>query len=229
MPAGRVQPEVDHLVARLYDWLLVEVAGRGCEPAATSTRMKALHAEGTYRESHRSYRRVVVVDVARAGDLPAHRFYQGLCCALTPKTSGRIVAASRTTDEWRRSRVSLDGSRSWPVWTPPCSFRPHGRDGNGLGGVIRHYQDADEGAPRKVVAVHLIVTLSTSRGWQETSTASDHGIRLDRGLSSPEVLQTRPGERWSEESGLNERQYIVPGAGGVGGAEQRLGLTQRRE
>ena len=25
-----------------------------------------------------------------------------------------------------------------------------------------------------------------------------------------------PGERWEEETGLNERQYIVPGAGGLG-------------
>ena len=30
------------------------------------------------------------------------------------------------------------------------------------------------------------------------------------------VLQTTPGKRWAEEKGLNDRQYIVPGAGGVG-------------
>ena len=40
--------------------------------------------------------------------------------------------------------------------------------------------------------------------------------RLDRGLSAPEVLGTVPGTRWSEERGLDEHQYIVPGAGGVG-------------
>jgi hypothetical protein len=39
---------------------------------------------------------------------------------------------------------------------------------------------------------------------------------LDRGLSPTDVLATVPGERWAEERGLNDRQYIVPGAGGVG-------------
>ncbi|MHC4895382.1 MAG: uracil phosphoribosyltransferase, partial [Planctomycetota bacterium] len=40
--------------------------------------------------------------------------------------------------------------------------------------------------------------------------------RLDRGLSPPDVLACVPGERWSEERGLNDQSYIVPGAGGVG-------------
>ena len=41
-------------------------------------------------------------------------------------------------------------------------------------------------------------------------------VRLDRGLSAPDVLATTPGTRWDEERGLNDIQYIVPGAGGVG-------------
>ena len=41
-------------------------------------------------------------------------------------------------------------------------------------------------------------------------------LRLDRGLSAPEVLQTAPGERWDEERGLDDKQYIVPGGGGFG-------------
>jgi uracil phosphoribosyltransferase len=43
-----------------------------------------------------------------------------------------------------------------------------------------------------------------------------YAARLDRGLSAPDVLETVPGERWAEERGLNDHQYIVPGAGGVG-------------
>jgi hypothetical protein len=30
------------------------------------------------------------------------------------------------------------------------------------------------------------------------------------------VLATVPGTHWAEEKGLDEHQYIVPGAGGVG-------------
>jgi uracil phosphoribosyltransferase len=43
-----------------------------------------------------------------------------------------------------------------------------------------------------------------------------YALRLDRGLSAPDVLATVPGTRWDEERGLDEHQYIVPGAGGVG-------------
>jgi uracil phosphoribosyltransferase len=65
--------------------------------------------------------------------------------------------------------------------------------------------------------VHLIVTPEYIR--RVTSALENvtiHAIRLDRGLSAPDVLATRPGERWDEEKGLNDHQYIVPGAGGVG-------------
>ena len=30
------------------------------------------------------------------------------------------------------------------------------------------------------------------------------------------ALRTEPGTHWDEERGLNDIQYIVPGAGGVG-------------
>ena len=35
-------------------------------------------------------------------------------------------------------------------------------------------------------------------------------------MSSDAVLQSRHGERWDEESGLTEDDYIVPGGGGFG-------------
>jgi uracil phosphoribosyltransferase len=43
-----------------------------------------------------------------------------------------------------------------------------------------------------------------------------HAGRVDRGLSKEEVLACMPGERWDEECGLDETNYIVPGAGGMG-------------
>ena len=43
-----------------------------------------------------------------------------------------------------------------------------------------------------------------------------YALRLDRGLSPARVLKTEPGTHWDEERGLNNIQYIVPGAGGVG-------------
>ena len=43
-----------------------------------------------------------------------------------------------------------------------------------------------------------------------------YAIRLDRGMSDPEIFSSKLGEHRKEERGLNERQYIVPGAGGLG-------------
>ena len=46
--------------------------------------------------------------------------------------------------------------------------------------------------------------------------AKIYAIRVDRGLSPPDVLDTVPGTHWGRERGLNDRQYIVPGGGGFG-------------
>jgi hypothetical protein len=35
-------------------------------------------------------------------------------------------------------------------------------------------------------------------------------------MSDPEVLATMPGTYWDREKGLDEKSYIVPGAGGMG-------------
>jgi hypothetical protein len=43
-----------------------------------------------------------------------------------------------------------------------------------------------------------------------------YALRLDRGLSPPEVFDTVPGTLWDRERGLDDRQYIVPGGGGFG-------------
>jgi hypothetical protein len=41
-------------------------------------------------------------------------------------------------------------------------------------------------------------------------------VRLDRGLSTPRALDAPPGTWPEEERGLDDHQYIVPGAGGLG-------------
>ena len=43
-----------------------------------------------------------------------------------------------------------------------------------------------------------------------------YAIRLDRGLSPKDVLETTPGTHRDRERGLNDKHYIVPGGGGFG-------------
>jgi len=41
-------------------------------------------------------------------------------------------------------------------------------------------------------------------------------LRVDRGMSSEQVLKSPLGLYWEQEKGLNDKQYIIPGAGGLG-------------
>jgi uracil phosphoribosyltransferase len=65
--------------------------------------------------------------------------------------------------------------------------------------------------------MHLIVTPEYLRNVLRAHPDTIiYSLRVDRGLSPHDVLATVPGTRWDEERGLDDRQYIVPGAGGVG-------------
>ena len=94
---------------------------------------------------------------------------------------------------------------------------PMGATGSSLATAIDTYKDEGAGQPatdreppphrdpeylRRMTADHPDVVV--------------YALRLDRGLSPPEVLATVPGTRWDEERGLDEHQYIVPGGGGFG-------------
>jgi uracil phosphoribosyltransferase len=65
--------------------------------------------------------------------------------------------------------------------------------------------------------MYLIITPEYIRHLHKTHPEVEiYTARVDRGLSKREVLNTAPGTHWDQERGLNDKQYIVPGAGGVG-------------
>jgi uracil phosphoribosyltransferase len=68
-----------------------------------------------------------------------------------------------------------------------------------------------------MIALHLIVTPEYIKN--VTTQCPDlqvFALRLDRGLSSVSALNEVPGKFWDQEIGLNDHQYIIPGAGGLG-------------
>ena len=92
-----------------------------------------------------------------------------------------------------------------------------GATGTTVNTALAHYRDAGHGAPRKTIAMHLIVTPEYLRHVRaEHPHVVVYALRLDRGLSAPDVLETVPGTRWDEERGLDSHDYIVPGGGGIG-------------
>lgn len=218
------QPMVGRLVGRLYDWLLAEVGGRVLARRSVSmpTRMRASEPRGVYQGEAIDRRQpVVVVDIARAGMLPAQRIYDGLHDLIDPDVirQDHVMASRRTDEHGHVVGLDVHGSKiGGPVSDAVVLFPdPMAATGTSLDAVLQTYKSLPGGPPRRLVALHLIVTPEYLRRMTRVHPDLEiYAVRLDRGLSSPEVLATPPGTRWEEEVGLNSVQYIVPGAGGVG-------------
>ena len=220
-----VQPVVDDLIASLYDWMLHTVASRVLQtcPTRVPTRMVSLHphrgvVEGELVDPDQ---RVVVVDIARGGILPSARLYRGLHGVIDPANVRQDhVVASRTHDA--NGRVTGVEVNTRKVGGPVNGATvlipdPMAATGTSLAAVARRYREDPAGPPRALIAMHLIVTPEYLRRiTTELPEVEIFAIRLDRGLSAPDVLEARPGDRWDDERGLNDHGYIVPGAGGLG-------------
>ena len=218
------QPMVGRLVGRIYDWMLAEVGGRVLARRSVSmpTRMRASEPRGVYQGEAIDRRQpVVVVDIARAGMLPAQRIYDGLHDLIDPDMirQDHVMASRRTDEHGHVVGLDVHGSKiGGPVSDAVVLFPdPMAATGTSLDAVLQTYKSLPGGPPRRLVALHLIVTPEYLRRMTRVHPDLEiYAVRLDRGLSSPEVLATTPGTRWEEEVGLNSVQYIVPGAGGVG-------------
>jgi uracil phosphoribosyltransferase len=166
--------------------------------------------------------RAVIIDIARAGMVPSHLFQQMLFDVVHPRQV-RVdhVFSDRVTDPVTGAvtGVAFHGSKIGGDVDGATLFVPDpmGATGRSLLAALDHYDRHVAGTPRKIVVCHLIVTPEYL--WRVTRARphlSVYALRLDRGLSAADVLATRPGDRWSDERGLDAHDYIVPGAGGIG-------------
>ena len=82
--------------------------------------------------------------------------------------------------------------------------------------ALRHFRDHVAGTPTKIIHAHLIMTPEYIRALHGVfPEVIVYAIRLDRGTSPEDVLSTVPGSD-PRETGLDGKQYIVPGGGGFG-------------
>lgn len=211
------------LVRSSYQRLLHEVLAREfpVESARAKTRMTATEPRAFYqgpllsRDTH-----LVICAVIRAGILPSQTCYETACEVLPPQNV-RIdfLNMSRTTDQSHRvTGVRMDGSKiGGPVEDAIVLIPdPMGATGGTVCRVVETYR-ALGGRPRAIVAMHLMVTPEAiQRVTAQFAEVRVYAGRLDRGLSPEHVLQTAPGTHKDQERGLNDMQYIVPGAGGMG-------------
>jgi len=218
------QPDVGRLVRALYAQLVhvVMAAELPRSRLDVPTRMVVSSPEAVLRSTGVARETLVVtVGIARAGTLPSQIVYDLLNDILDPtRVRQDHLFMSRTTDAagrvtgtaWHDAKIGRDVQGRIVVFPDPM-----GATGATIVSALDHYKTRLEGSPARCVAVHLIVTpeylRNVLRAHPDTLV---YALRLDRALSPPDVLATVPGTRWDDERGLDDHQYIVPGAGGIG-------------
>lgn len=219
---GTQQPVINELVTTIYSSLLEIVVNRefSTRRAAIRTRMANIHPEAVIQGPIIDPEiPVVSVNLARAGTLPSHVCYTALNYFMNPtQVRQDHISIGRTVDERDQvtgSHVSghkIGGKTDGAVVLFPD---PMGATGGTICQAIDLYKE--RGKAGKYIALHCIVTPEYLKKVQASHPdLVVYAIRLDRGLSEPEVLDTVPGTWWDRERGLNERHYIVPGGGGFG-------------
>lgn len=218
------QPAVNTLVRTLYTDLITQVVNAEFprRQAAIPSRMIQYTPQGIYQgEILDPEVRAVSVNIARAGTLPSQITYDLLNTILNPKLVRQDhIIMSRELDAAEHvigsniggSKIGGDVDNAFVIFPDPM-----GATGSSLSTAISMYKKKVPGQIRRVVCVNLIVTPEfIRRVTTDHPDAAIYALRLDRGLSPPEVLSAKPGELWEKERGLDDRQYIVPGGGGMG-------------
>lgn len=218
------QPQINQLVEMLYSNLIDNVIDVLFPRINVSmnTRMKEHHVEGVYEgEIINPETPVVTVDLARAGTFPSHLCYNKLNYLMNPeKVRQDHFYVARVSDESGRvTGVNVSGSKiGGGIENAVVLFPdPMGATGGTIVHAYEHYRDNVPGRPKVMAALHLIITPEYLE--KVTKACPDlqiFALRLDRGLSHQDVLKEVPGKLWNQEKGLNQHQYIVPGAGGLG-------------
>ncbi len=218
------QPDVNRLVRLLYEDLVRAVLNAEFprRQVAVPTRMIDSSPQAIFEgEVIDRHVRAVTVNIARAGALPSQVAYDLLNETLEPSlvrqdhiVMSRMLGAKEEVVGAGIGGMKIGGDVDGAYLLFPD---PMGATGSTLSMALDTYKRKVPGRPRRIVNIHLIVTPEYLRRM-----AADHpdamvyAIRLDRGLSPPEVLDTVPGTHWERERGLDEHQYIVPGGGGFG-------------
>ncbi|MBM4397710.1 MAG: uracil phosphoribosyltransferase [Deltaproteobacteria bacterium] len=214
-----VQPRLNWLLASLYDGLLRAVLNNEFPRKVRSvvTRMDEVYRAEMLDQTTE----VVAVDIARAGIKPSMICFDLLSTAIDPAgvRQDHIIMNRVVNEEGVVTGAAIAGSKiGGPVEGKVLLFPdPMGATGSSLCEVVRYYRERAKGAPSMLVSLNLIVTPEfLARVTREVPDLRVYAFRVDRGLSPADVLAKVPGEDWERERGLDDHDYIIPGAGGLG-------------
>jgi uracil phosphoribosyltransferase len=217
------QPELGRLVRRLYEHLawIVLAAELPRRRIDVPSRMVSSRPEAVFRGvAVDRGSKVVSVGIARAGTVPSQICYETLNELLDPEGVRQDhLFMSRSVNQdgqvtgvhWHDAKIGHQVQGRTVLFPDPM-----GATGGSIAAAMTHYKTKLDGAPAALIALNLIVTPEyLRRVTREHPEARVYAYRLDRALTPQEYLASVPGTH-PEERGLDDHQYIVPGAGGLG-------------
>ena len=218
------QPRINRWLGQLYDRLLDAVLAREFpfDERSVSSRMEDYHrgvdVEGVFLDPAT---KVSIAGIARAGTVPGYRCFQRLCELLDPGgvRLDHLFINRRTDAAGKVIGVDCKGTKIGGILDDRFLLLPDpmAATGSTMRYTLDLYQKEVGGALRGALALHLIITPEYLRAVTAAHPElTIYALRVDRGLSDPEILETVPGTHIEQERGLNERDYIVPGMGGLG-------------
>lgn len=213
------QPELNRIVQKLYT-NLVMAAANTIFPQMHSTQKTRMNSD-LQSNVIDPKTKAITVNLARAGTYPSHVCYEFLHWILKPENirQDHIFAARKTdtTDKVTGTELGsykIGGSvkDSFVIFPDPM-----GATGGTIQSAIDYYETEIEGPAKQYLALHLIVTPEYLRKvLKGPHNIRVFALRVDRGMSESHVLNSPLGLYWDQEKGLNNKQYIIPGAGGLG-------------
>ncbi len=164
--------------------------------------------------------KVAIATLLRAGEVPASVCFNRLSGILDPDTvrqdffgAGRITNDAHQVTGTDVTYMKIGDLQDRVLLIPD----PMGATGGTVVKTLSLYSADQVSVARAIVAMHLIITPEyIKRVHAEHPQAKIFALRLDRGMSDQEVLESVPGTFPDRERGLTDNHYIVPGAGDLG-------------
>ncbi len=221
---GLRQPAYNRVLEQLYDRILdaVIVHAFPAELRSVPSREANHHPDAVVTGELLAERvRVTVGAVARAGTLVGQRCYERLSQMFDPEgiRLDHVFTNRHTSAVGKLPCVDYLGSKTGGAVDGRILLIPEPLAATGA--TMRYTLDVFGkevgGIPARTVAMHLVVTPEYLRDVVlPHPTLEVFTLRVDRGLSSPEIRATPPGTHLDRERGLDDQLRIVPGLGAVG-------------
>jgi uracil phosphoribosyltransferase len=216
-----VQPQINQDIKYLYEVMLMESLNLvlNQKVSETPTRMPNQTWTGPSFDTQTP---ITSVSVARAGIIPSQVCFDRLSQIFNPENikQDHVFMNRRHDADGKMQGIDFSGSKLSDKLTDQFVIIPDpmGATGSSIECLINYYRETFPNHSAHFIVLNLIITpeFVQKLSNMKNEKLSLFTLRLDRANSTSDALTKKPGEDQSNESGLNEMSYILPGAGGMG-------------